>query len=91
MAKDKRRKPSIAELHKLAAGAMKKATTLAERDASSVVVTNEVGLGIVPMHELARRYRDTLGRVNAAFVSEAQHAYLVVAGRALSLEGVMPT
>ena len=67
------------------------ATTLAERDASSVVVTNEVGLGIVPMHELARRYRDTLGRVNAAFVSEAQHAYLVVAGRALSLEGVMPT
>ena len=27
------------------------ATTLAERDASSVVVTNEVGLGIVPMHE----------------------------------------
>lgn len=67
------------------------ATTLAERDASSVVVTNEVGLGIVPMHELARRYRDTLGRVNAAFVSEAQHAYLVVAGRALSLEEVMPT
>lgn len=67
------------------------ATTLAERDASSVVVTNEVGLGIVPMHELARRYRDTLGRVNAAFVSEAQHAYLVVAGRALSLQDVMPT
>ena len=46
------------------------------RDArgSSVVVTNEVGLGIVPMHELARRYRDTLGRVNAAFVSEAERA-----------------
>ena len=67
------------------------AITLAGRDASSVVVTNEVGLGIVPMHELARRYRDTLGRVNAAFVSEAERAYLVVAGRALSLEEVMPT
>jgi adenosylcobinamide kinase / adenosylcobinamide-phosphate guanylyltransferase len=67
------------------------ATTLAKRDASSVVVTNEVGLGIVPMHELARRYRDTLGRVNAAFVSEAERAYLMVAGRALSLEEVTPT
>jgi adenosylcobinamide kinase / adenosylcobinamide-phosphate guanylyltransferase len=64
------------------------ATTLAKRDAPSVVVTNEVGLGIVPMHELARRYRDTLGRVNAAFVSEAERAFLVVAGRALPLEDV---
>lgn len=67
------------------------ATTLAKRDASSVVVSNEVGLGIVPIHELARRYRDTLGRVNAAFVSEAERAYLMVAGRALSLEEVTPT
>jgi adenosylcobinamide kinase / adenosylcobinamide-phosphate guanylyltransferase len=67
------------------------ATTLAKRDVSSVVVSNEVGLGIVPMHELARRYRDTLGRVNAAFVSEAERAYLMVAGRALSLEEVTPT
>jgi adenosylcobinamide kinase/adenosylcobinamide-phosphate guanylyltransferase len=67
------------------------ARTLAKRDASSVVVTNEVGLGIVPVHELARRYRDTLGRVNAAFVSEAESASLMVAGRALSLEEVTPT
>ena len=67
------------------------ATTLAKRDAPSVVVTNEVGLGIVPMHELARRYRDTLGRVNATFVSEAERAFLVVAGRALPLEDVTLT
>lgn len=67
------------------------AATLARRETSSVVVTNEVGLGIVPMHELARRYRDTLGRVNAAFVSEAERAYLMVAGRALPLEEVTPT
>ncbi|MGH2640148.1 MAG: bifunctional adenosylcobinamide kinase/adenosylcobinamide-phosphate guanylyltransferase [Actinomycetota bacterium] len=67
------------------------ASTLAKRDAPSVVVTNEVGLGIVPMHELARRYRDTLGRVNATFVSDAERAYLMVAGRALPLEDVTPT
>jgi adenosyl cobinamide kinase/adenosyl cobinamide phosphate guanylyltransferase len=64
------------------------ATTLAKRDAPSVVVTNEVGLGIVPLNALARRYRDTLGRVNAAFVGQAERAYLVVAGKALPLMDV---
>jgi adenosylcobinamide kinase/adenosylcobinamide-phosphate guanylyltransferase len=64
------------------------ATTLADRDAPAVVVSNEVGLGIVPLNALARRYRDTLGRVNATFVGEADHAYLLVAGRALALEDV---
>jgi adenosyl cobinamide kinase/adenosyl cobinamide phosphate guanylyltransferase len=64
------------------------AATLAKRAASSVVVSNEVGLGIVPMNALARRYRDTLGRVNAAFVAEADRAYFMVAGKALALEDV---
>ena len=39
------------------------ASALAKREAPAVVVSNEVGLGIVPMNALARRYRDTLGRV----------------------------
>lgn len=64
------------------------ATALATRVAPAVVVSNEVGLGIVPVNELARRYRDTLGRVNATFVAEADRAYFVVAGRALALEDV---
>jgi adenosylcobyric acid synthase len=59
------------------------AAGLAERDA--VVVTNEVGLGIVPANELARVYRDTLGAVNAEFAARAQRALLMVAGRALEL------
>jgi adenosylcobinamide kinase / adenosylcobinamide-phosphate guanylyltransferase len=64
------------------------ATTLAKREAPGVVVTNEVGLGIVPVNELARRYRDTLGRVNATFVGESDRAYFIVAGKALVLEEV---
>ena len=64
------------------------ASALATRAAPAVVVSNEVGLGIVPMNALARRYRDTLGRVNTAFVSEAERAYFVVAGKALVLEDV---
>jgi adenosyl cobinamide kinase/adenosyl cobinamide phosphate guanylyltransferase len=51
-----------------------------------VVVTNEVGLGIVPATPLGRRYRDVLGRVNAAFAGVADEALLVVAGRTLRLE-----
>jgi adenosyl cobinamide kinase/adenosyl cobinamide phosphate guanylyltransferase len=53
-----------------------------------VVVTNEVGLGIVPVNELARGFRDTLGSVNARFASSAQRAVLMVAGRALDLTDV---
>jgi adenosylcobinamide kinase / adenosylcobinamide-phosphate guanylyltransferase len=64
------------------------ASALAKRAAPTVVVSNEVGLGIVPMDALARRYRDTLGRVNATFVGEAERAYFVVAGKALVLENV---
>jgi adenosyl cobinamide kinase/adenosyl cobinamide phosphate guanylyltransferase len=64
------------------------ATALAKREAPAVVVSNEVGLGIVPVNALARRYRDTLGRVNAIFVGEADRAYFVVGGKALVLEDV---
>jgi adenosylcobinamide kinase / adenosylcobinamide-phosphate guanylyltransferase len=61
------------------------AATLAGREPPGVVVTNEVGLGIVPVNELARRYRDVLGRVNVTFADAATEAYLVIAGRALPL------
>ena len=54
--------------------------------ASWVVVSNEVGLGVVPPTALGRRYRDVLGRVNQAFATEADHVYLLVAGLALDLK-----
>jgi adenosyl cobinamide kinase/adenosyl cobinamide phosphate guanylyltransferase len=50
-----------------------------------VVVTNEVGLGIVPVNELARLFRDVLGSVNARFAASAERALLMVAGRAIEL------
>jgi adenosylcobinamide kinase / adenosylcobinamide-phosphate guanylyltransferase len=62
------------------------AEALAARDAPSVVISNEVGLGIVPANELARRYRDALGRVNTVVAGCAERALLVVAGRTLALE-----
>lgn len=51
-----------------------------------VVVTNEVGMGIVPMHPVAREYRDRLGRVNATVARRADLVQLVVAGRTLTLD-----
>jgi adenosyl cobinamide kinase/adenosyl cobinamide phosphate guanylyltransferase len=58
---------------------------LGDRDLIAIAVSNEVGLGIVPANELARAYRDALGRVNQRWVAAADHALLMVAGRALPL------
>lgn len=61
------------------------ATIVASREQPTVVVSNEVGLGLVPETPLGRTYRDLLGRVNALFAAEAEKAYLMVAGRTLEL------
>lgn len=55
------------------------------RAAPVIAVSNEVGLGVVPASELGRRYRDLLGRVNAAWAAAADEALFVVAGRTLAL------
>jgi len=68
--------------------AIEAAETAAARTAPTVVVTNEVGWGIVPVNDLARAYRDLLGRVNGAFADRAGAAWLVVAGRAVALAPV---
>ncbi|MGW1543600.1 bifunctional adenosylcobinamide kinase/adenosylcobinamide-phosphate guanylyltransferase [Streptomyces sp. NPDC002309] len=52
-----------------------------------VAVSNEVGSGIVPATASGRRYRDELGRLNAAFASECEQVLLVVAGQAVVLRG----
>lgn len=52
-----------------------------------VAVSNEVGSGIVPATASGRRYRDELGRLNAAFAGECEQVLLVVAGQALPLRG----
>ena len=51
-----------------------------------ILVSNEVGQGIVPASALAREYRDVLGRVNQLVASRADKAYLMVAGLAVDLK-----
>lgn len=56
--------------------------------ATWIVVSNEVGLGVVPPSSLGRAYRDALGRANQIVASRADRVYLMSAGLALELKSL---
>lgn len=49
-------------------------------EARFIIVSNEVGLGIVPADRVSRLYRDLLGRANQVLAAHADEVYLLVAG-----------
>ncbi|MDP8922168.1 MAG: bifunctional adenosylcobinamide kinase/adenosylcobinamide-phosphate guanylyltransferase, partial [Chloroflexota bacterium] len=55
------------------------------------VVTNEVGLGIVPATPVGRLFRDALGRANQRLAAAADAVYLLVAGLPLRIKPTCPT
>jgi adenosyl cobinamide kinase/adenosyl cobinamide phosphate guanylyltransferase len=61
------------------------AETAAARHGPTVVVSNEVGMGVHPETPLGMRYRDLLGRVNQQWAAAADTSLLLVAGRAVPL------
>ena len=70
----------------LVADAADLCAALQERAGDTVVVSEEVGLGVHPSSELGRHFRDALGAVNVAVAEVADRVLLVVAGRVLPLE-----
>lgn len=69
-------------------------TALRAVEAPIVLVSNEVGMGIVPANALARRYRDDLGRLNQSVAGLAELVVFVAAGLPLALKapkGWQPT
>jgi adenosylcobinamide kinase / adenosylcobinamide-phosphate guanylyltransferase len=56
-----------------------------DRGERTVLVTNEVGLGVVPEHRSGRLFRDLLGLVNQEIAAACDEVHLVVAGRVLVL------
>jgi adenosylcobinamide kinase/adenosylcobinamide-phosphate guanylyltransferase len=55
------------------------------RPGSAIVVSDEVGLGVHPVSEAGRRFRDVLGQLNQQVAEVADEVWLVVAGRVLRL------
>ena len=59
---------------------------LAGREGDTVIVSEEVGLGVHPATAAGQHFRDALGDLNQAVAAVADEVVLVVAGRALRLE-----
>jgi len=56
-------------------------------DASFIIVSNEVGMGLVPETRLGRIYRDLLGKANQLLASHATEVYLMVACLPVRVKG----
>ena len=58
----------------------------ADHPGAWIIVSNEVGLGIVPAYPLGRVYRDVLGRANQRLAAAADAVYFMVAGLPLQVK-----
>jgi adenosylcobinamide kinase/adenosylcobinamide-phosphate guanylyltransferase len=56
-------------------------------EAHFIIVSNEVGLGLVPPYPAGRVYRDALGMANQLLAKNADEVYFMVAGIAIPLKG----
>ena len=56
-------------------------------DASFIIVSNEVGMGLVPETRLGRIYRDVLGKANQLIAQHASEVYLMAAGIPVKIKG----
>jgi adenosylcobinamide kinase/adenosylcobinamide-phosphate guanylyltransferase len=59
-----------------------------QSQATLLLVSNEVGMGVVPPYPLGREFRDIQGQVNQLIASRADQVYLVVAGLAVALKAL---
>ena len=71
---------------KIEAMTMRLEQALAARVGTTVLVSNELGLGIVPDNAMAQQFRDHAGRVNQAFAAAPQTVFFVAAGLPLQLK-----
>ena len=59
-------------------------------DASFIVVTNEIGLGLVPADKVSRLYRDLLGKANQMLAKCADESYLMISGMPVKVVPASP-
>lgn len=61
-------------------------TLARERDLRLIVVSNEVGMGVVPAQLSGRAFRDCMGRIHELVARESDETFFVIAGKMLRLE-----
>lgn len=72
--------------HDLAAATSMFEDALARRSAPTLLVSNEVGLGIVPEYQLGRRFRDEAGRLHQRIAAKAGRVLFMVAGLPMTVK-----
>jgi adenosylcobinamide kinase/adenosylcobinamide-phosphate guanylyltransferase len=65
-------------------------SALSSAPCSIILVSNEVGSGVVPAYQLGRRFRDLVGEINQRVASIADTVLLMVAGLPFPLKGSVP-
>ena len=63
-------------------------STYSESAAEWIIISNEVGLGLVPPYPLGRVYRDALGKANQRLAAEADEVLFMVAGLPMKVKGI---
>jgi adenosyl cobinamide kinase/adenosyl cobinamide phosphate guanylyltransferase len=72
--------------HNVAAAVTALEAAVRRRDAPTVLVSNEVGLGIVPENALGRTFRDEAGRLNQLIAALAGRVTFMIAGLPMTLK-----
>jgi adenosylcobinamide kinase/adenosylcobinamide-phosphate guanylyltransferase len=72
--------------HDIAAETDRLAAAIEQAKGPLILVTNEIGLGIVPDNALSREFRDAAGRVNQAVAAACSEAVMIVSGLLLRLK-----
>jgi adenosylcobinamide kinase/adenosylcobinamide-phosphate guanylyltransferase len=75
------------EEQKIESHVSKLINALATAECPVILVSNEVGTGIVPENKLARQFRDDMGQVNQAVAHYANKVVWMVAGIPVSIKG----
>jgi adenosylcobinamide kinase / adenosylcobinamide-phosphate guanylyltransferase len=73
--------------HDISAAVSELEASLKRSSANVIIVSNEVGQGIVPDNELARRFRDEAGWLNQAMAAVADNVWFITAGLSQRLKG----
>ncbi len=77
---DQRAEDTLSEMRSLA-------EACADGVGHAIVVSNEVGMGIVPINDLARRFRDVAGSANQLLAKAADEVYLCASGIPIRIKG----